>query len=73
MNKDWTEVVIKTTSQASEIVQGTLYSMDVKGVSIIDHDDIEYKLKNPLVCHWQGLRGVILINIDFFVEMGSFF
>ncbi|AJA48379.1 ribosomal protein L11 methyltransferase [Clostridium pasteurianum DSM 525 = ATCC 6013] len=47
MEKDWLEVSIITSSEAVEAVNGILYNTDVKGVSIEDPNDIEFKKKHP--------------------------
>lgn len=47
MEKEWLEVSIITTSEAVEAVNGILYNTDVKGVSIEDPNDIEFKKKHP--------------------------
>lgn len=47
MNKEWLEVTIITSSEAVEAVSGILYNTNVKGVSIEDSEDVEYKKKNP--------------------------
>ena len=47
MNKDWIEVTIITSSEAVEAVQGILYTTDVKGVSVVDSEDLEFKKKHP--------------------------
>lgn len=48
MDKEWTEVVIVTTSEAIEPVNGILYSLDVKGVAIEDPNDILLRKQGPL-------------------------
>ncbi|WP_315116871.1 50S ribosomal protein L11 methyltransferase [uncultured Clostridium sp.] len=45
--KDWLEVTIITSSEAVEAVSAILYNTEVKGVSIEDPEDIEFKKKNP--------------------------
>ncbi|MBC2579250.1 50S ribosomal protein L11 methyltransferase [Clostridium sp. DJ247] len=47
MDKEWIEVTIVTSSEAVEAVSGILYNTGVKGVSIEDPEDIEFKKKNP--------------------------
>lgn len=47
MDKEWIEVTIVTSSEAVEAVSGILYNTNVKGVSIEDPEDIEFKKKNP--------------------------
>lgn len=47
MDKEWIEVTIITSSEAVEAVSGILYNTGVKGVSIEDPEDIEFKKKNP--------------------------
>ncbi len=47
MDKDWIEVAIVTSSEAVEAVSGILYNTEVKGVSIEDPEDIEFKKKHP--------------------------
>lgn len=47
MDKDWIEVSIVTASEAVEAVSGILYNTGVKGVSIEDPEDIEFKKKHP--------------------------
>lgn len=47
MDKEWIEVSIITSSEAVEAVSGILYNTGVKGVSIEDPEDIEFKKKHP--------------------------
>lgn len=47
MDKEWLEVTIVTSSEAVEAISGILYNTGVKGVSIEDPEDVEYKKKNP--------------------------
>lgn len=47
MDKNWIEITIVTSSEAVEAVQGILYTTDVKGVSVQDSEDVEFKKKNP--------------------------
>lgn len=47
MDKNWIEITVITTSEAVEAVQGILYTTDVKGVSVQDSEDLEFKKKNP--------------------------
>ncbi|AKN33644.1 ribosomal protein L11 methyltransferase [Clostridium carboxidivorans P7] len=47
MDKEWIEVSIITSSEAVEAVTGILYNTEVKGVSIEDPEDIEFKKKHP--------------------------
>lgn len=47
MEKEWLEVSIITSSEAVEAINGILYNTDVKGVSIEDPNDIEFKKKHP--------------------------
>ncbi|WP_138204794.1 50S ribosomal protein L11 methyltransferase [Haloimpatiens lingqiaonensis] len=47
MDKEWIEVTIITSSEAVEPVSGILYNTGVKGVSIEDSQDVEFKKKNP--------------------------
>ncbi len=46
MEKDWFEVTIITSSEATEAVAGALYNCDVEGVSIEDVSDLEFKKQN---------------------------
>lgn len=46
MDKEWIEVKIITSSEAVEAVNGILYNTDVKGVSIEDSNDLEFKKKH---------------------------
>ena len=46
MDKDWFEITILTSSEATEAVAGFLYNCDVEGVSIEDVADVEFKKKN---------------------------
>lgn len=46
MDKDWLELTVITSSEAVEAVCGILYNTEVRGISIEDPDDIEYKKKN---------------------------
>ncbi|AUM96736.1 TPA: 50S ribosomal protein L11 methyltransferase [Clostridium botulinum] len=47
MDKEWLEVCIYTSSEALEAISGILYNTGVKGVSIEDPKDIEFKKKHP--------------------------
>lgn len=47
MEKDWMEVTVVTSSEAVEAVSGIMYNTGVKGVSIEDPEDIEFKKKHP--------------------------
>lgn len=47
MDKEWLEVTIITSSEAVEAVSGILYNTGVKGVSIQDSEDVEFKKKHP--------------------------
>lgn len=47
MDKDWIEVAIFTSSEAVEAVSGILYNTEVKGLSIEDPEDIEFKKNHP--------------------------
>lgn len=47
MDKDWIEVTVVTSSEATEAVSGFFYNTGVKGVSIIDSEDVELKKRNP--------------------------
>jgi len=47
MDKEWLEVTIVTSSEAVEAVSGILYNTNVKGVSIEDSEDVEFKKKHP--------------------------
>ncbi len=47
MDKNWIEVTVITSSEATEAVSGFFYNCDVKGVSIEDSEDVEFKKKNP--------------------------
>lgn len=47
MDKDWLEVSIITSSEAVEAVTGILYNTPVKGISIEDSNDVEFKRKHP--------------------------
>lgn len=47
MDKDWIEVTVVTSSEATEAVSGFFYNTGVKGVSIIDSEDVEFKKRNP--------------------------
>lgn len=47
IDKDWLEVTIVTSSEAIEAITGILYNTAVKGISILDPDDIEFKKKHP--------------------------
>jgi ribosomal protein L11 methyltransferase len=46
MNKEWIEVEIITNEEAIEAITAILYNTEVKGVSILDVDDIEFVKKN---------------------------
>lgn len=43
MNKEWMEVTVITKSEAVEAVSGIFYNIGVKGISILDSEDIEFK------------------------------
>jgi ribosomal protein L11 methyltransferase len=47
MDKEWLEVAIITSSEAVEAVCGILYNTNVKGISIEDPEDVEFKKKHP--------------------------
>lgn len=47
MDKNWVEVTVVTSSEATEAVAGFFYNCGVKGVSIEDSEDVEFKKKNP--------------------------
>ena len=47
MDKDWIEVTVITSSEATEAVSGFFYNCDVQGVSIEDAKDVEYRKKHP--------------------------
>ncbi|MEG2412775.1 MAG: 50S ribosomal protein L11 methyltransferase [Clostridium sp.] len=47
MDRDWIEVTVITSSEATEAVTGFFYNCDVEGVSIEDVQDVEFKKKNP--------------------------
>lgn len=46
MDREWIEVKIITSSEAVEAVNGILYNTEVKGVSIEDSNDLEFKKKH---------------------------
>lgn len=45
--KEWIEISVVTSSEAVETVSGFFYNTDVKGLSIEDSEDVEFKKKNP--------------------------
>lgn len=47
MDKEWLEVTIVTSSEAVEAITGILYNTGIKGISIEDSQDVEFKKKNP--------------------------
>jgi len=47
MDKNWIEVTVVTSSEATEAVAGFFYNTGVKGVSIEDSEDVEFKKRNP--------------------------
>lgn len=47
MDKEWIEVNIITSSEAVEAVSGLMYNTPVKGISIEDSADVEFKRKHP--------------------------
>ncbi len=47
MDKNWVEVTVVTSSEATEAVAGFFYNTGVKGVSIEDSEDVEFKKKHP--------------------------
>lgn len=47
MEKDWIEVEVITSSEATEAVSGFFYNHDVQGVSIEDPNDMLFKKKHP--------------------------
>lgn len=47
MNKEWIEITVVTSSEAVEAVSGIFYNTGVKGVSIMDSEDVEFKKRNP--------------------------
>lgn len=47
MDKDWIEVEVITSSDATEAVAGFFYQWDVQGVSIEDPRDLQFKKEHP--------------------------
>ena len=47
MEKDWIEITVVTSSEASDVVSGFFYNTGVDGVSILDSEDVAFKKKNP--------------------------
>lgn len=47
MDKDWIEVEVITSSEATEAVSGFFYNCDVQGVSISDPRDLLFKKEHP--------------------------
>lgn len=45
--KEWMEVTVYTSSEAVETVSGFFYNTDIKGLSIEDSEDVEFKKKHP--------------------------
>lgn len=43
MDKEWLEIRVSVSSEATEAVSGIMYNTGVKGISIEDSEDIEYK------------------------------
>lgn len=70
MNKEWIEVGIITSSEAVEAVTGILYNTGVKGVSIEDPEDIEYKKKNP--GDWDYFDETLLLVKDGAIVKGYY-
>lgn len=70
MDKEWIEVAIVTSSEAVEAVSGILYNTNVKGVSIEDPEDIEYKKKNP--GDWDYFDETLLLVKDGAIVKGYY-
>lgn len=70
MDKEWMEVAIVTSSEAIEAVSGILYNTGVKGVSIEDPEDIEYKKKNP--GDWDYFDETLLVVKDGAIVKGYY-
>ncbi|MBM7870220.1 ribosomal protein L11 methyltransferase [Clostridium pascui] len=69
-DKDWLEVSIITSSEATEAVAGIMYNTGVKGVSIEDPEDIEYKKNHP--GDWDYFDETLLIVKDGVVIKGYY-
>ncbi|WML35621.1 50S ribosomal protein L11 methyltransferase [Clostridium sp. OS1-26] len=70
MDKEWIEVAIVTSSEAVEAVSGILYNTGVKGVSIEDPEDIEFKKKNP--GDWDYFDETLLLVKDGAIVKGYY-
>lgn len=70
MDKQWIEVSIVTSSEAVEAVSGILYNTGVKGVSIEDPEDIEFKKKNP--GDWDYFDETLLVVKDSAIIKGYY-
>lgn len=69
-DKDWLEVSIITSSEAMEAVAGIMYNTGVKGVSIEDPEDIEYKKNHP--GDWDYFDETLLVVKDGVVIKGYY-
>lgn len=69
-DKDWLEVSIITSSEAMEAVSGIMYNTGVKGVSIEDPEDIEYKKNHP--GDWDYFDETLLVVKDGVVIKGYY-
>lgn len=56
MNGTWIEVKVITKSEALEPIQGIFYSLDVKGVSIEDPNDILEREQGPLTWDFADIN-----------------
>lgn len=70
MDKEWIEVAIVTSSEAVEAVSGILYNTGVKGVSIEDPEDIEFKKKHP--GDWDYFDETLLLVKDGAIVKGYY-
>jgi len=70
MDKEWMEVAIITSSEAVEAVSGILYNTGVKGISIEDPEDIEFKKKNP--GDWDYFDETLLLVKDGAIVKGYY-
>ncbi|MBA5849880.1 50S ribosomal protein L11 methyltransferase [Clostridium sp. cel8] len=70
MDKNWVEVSIETKSEAIEAISGVLYNVGVKGLSIEDPEDVEFKKKHPE--DWDYFDNSLLKEKDYAVIKAYF-
>ncbi|MGL5648714.1 MAG: 50S ribosomal protein L11 methyltransferase [Clostridium sp.] len=71
MEGTWTEIKIKTTSEAIEPISGIFYGLDCKGVSVEDPNDILGREQGPLTWDFADIN-VLEHKGEFAVVKGYF-